>query len=452
MIGRVVLGQYEVVRPLGEGNMGKVYLARRKTDRKEVVVKVMHDHLTRDPKFRELFEREMQFMARFKHPNVVELYDAATRDPRNLCIVMEYVNGTDLEEMLKRHKRFPLERVARWLGQLCSALQAAHSQGVIHRDLKPANLMLLNPGTQGETLKVMDFGLAKLSSSVHISLDKLKGEGGIIATGTPEYIAPEQVRGDELDHRSDLYAVGVILFELLTGRLPFQGTSIEKTLLAHANQPVPSFASVGAGGLVSPAVEAVIQRCLSKYAVERPKDAWDLGVCFEKAAGMKIMQGAPPPAAAAKPPAPPPPKKPKDPNAVTYELEAWMPERIAVVKLKGYVDDMRGEVIESIPGKVLVHFGQPNCKYQWPGAQAAPAKSAGLGSWFGLGGGSSAPKTSAKLIEVELEMDKKDDPRGTMLHITVLVRPRSGVMPRSPEWFALCDQIYKDLRAYFITK
>src|SRR5262249_25941999 len=267
--------------------------------------------------------------------------------------------------------------------------------------------MLLNPGMPNETIKVMDFGLAKLSTSVHISLEKLKGSTRNIASGTAEYMAPEQVRGDELDNRSDLYSVGVILFELLTGRLPFICPTIEALLDAHADTPPPSFAAVGAAAVVSPAVEAVVQRCLCKFAVERPKDAWDLGVCFEKAWGQKIMQGtAPPPAK----PAPPPPaaKKPVDPNAIVHELEAWMPERIAVVKLKGFVDDMKGEVVESSPGKVVVNFGQSACKYQMPGAPKPAAKSGGLGSWLGLGAGSSTPKVKPKLLEMELQMDKKE--------------------------------------------
>jgi serine/threonine protein kinase len=451
MVGRTFLGQYETVRPLGEGNMGKVYLARRKSDGGPVVVKVMHDHLASDPKFRELFEREMQFMARLKHPNIIELLDASVRDPQGLCIVMEYADGIDVEHLLKKNRRFPVERVGRWLGQLSGALAAAHAHGVIHRDLKPANMMLVDPGTVQERIKVMDFGLAKLSGSVHISLDKLKGEGGTIATGTAEYMAPEQVRGDELDHRGDIYSVGIILFELLTGRLPFGGSSIHALLQAHAEDPPPKFAEVGAAGVVSPAIEAVVQRCLLKFAVERYQNAWELGQAFEKALGEKIMEGAPPPPPQKAPPPPAAKKKPVDPNAVVHELEAWMPERIAVVKLKGFVDDMHGEVVESVGGKIRVLFGQPNCKYQMPGAPKPAGKSSsGLGGWFGLGG--SAPKVKSKLIEMELQMDKKEDPRGSVLHVTVLLRAESGPMPRSPDWFELCNQIYKDLRAYFITK
>jgi serine/threonine-protein kinase len=430
--------------------MGKVYLARRKSDGQPVVVKVMHDHLAADPKFRELFAREMQFMARFKHPNVVEFYDASVHGPEGLCIVMEYVDGTDLEVLRERHKRFPPDRVGRWLGQLCSALQAAHVEGVIHRDLKPANLMLLNPGAPEETIKVMDFGLAKLASSVHISLDRLKGSSSHIASGTPEYLAPEQVRGDELDQRSDLYSVGVILFEMLTGRLPFVRPSIEALLDAHVETPPPSFAAVGAAGLVPPAIEAVVQRCLCKFAVERPKDAWDLGQCWERASGERILEGPAPP----RPKAPPPPpaaKKPKpDGKAVVYELEAWMPERIAVVKLKGFVDDMHGEVIESVQGKILVHFGQSACVYQMPGTPKSAPKSGGLGSWFGLKG--NMPTFKPKLIEMELQMEKKESGGNSVLHLTVLLRPQVGPLPRNPDWDELCIQIFKDLRAYLITK
>jgi serine/threonine-protein kinase len=456
MMGRTVLGLYEVVKPIGEGAMGKVYLGRRKTDGEPVVVKFMHEHLAKDQKFRDLFEREMHLMARFKHPNVIELYDATARDPKGLCIVMEYAPGTDLEALLKRNKRFPAERVGLWLGQICSALQAAHAQGVIHRDLKPANIMVMDVGTPEERIKVMDFGLAKLSTSVDISLDKLKGSTNNVASGTPEYLAPEQIRGDELDHRADLYSLGVMLFELLTGRLPFVRPTIDSLLDAHALEPAPSFARMGIAGIVSPEIEAVVQRCLCKFPVERPKDAWELGVLYEKALGEKIMEGSSPPPPKAPPP-PPAAKKPVDENAVVHELDAWMPERIAVVKLKGFVDDMHGEVVQSLPGKIMVNFGQPACTYQWPsgGPKVAQKSGGGLGSWLGLGGGgSSAPRGGGKLIEMELQMDKREAPgTSSQLHITVLIRPKGGgLMPRNPDWHALCDQIYKDLRAYLISK
>src|SRR5439155_26631153 len=155
----------EAVRLLGEGGMGRVYLARQIDLGRQVVIKVMHDHIAADPKFRDRFQRETLLMARFQHPYVVTLYDASLNDPEGPCIVMEYIRGVTLDTLLHRNGRLGAPRAGRLLGQLCEALQAAHSQGIIHRDLKPANLMVVEADTPYEKIKVMDFGLAKLIGS-----------------------------------------------------------------------------------------------------------------------------------------------------------------------------------------------------------------------------------------------------------------------------------------------
>src|SRR5262249_28130371 len=142
MVGRVFLGRYEAVRLLGEGGMGRVYLARQVDLGRQVVVKVMHDHIASDPRFRERFQRETLLMARFSPPYVVTLYDASLNDPEGPCIVMEYVKGISLDTLLHRNGRLNPARVTRLLTQLCEALQAAHTEGIVHRDLKPANLMV----------------------------------------------------------------------------------------------------------------------------------------------------------------------------------------------------------------------------------------------------------------------------------------------------------------------
>src|SRR5436309_12715291 len=149
------------------------------------------------------------------------------------------------------------------LGQLCEALQAAHSQGIIHRDLKPTNLMVVDPDTPYEMIKVMDFGLAKLMGKSKDPM-KVTGSATDFAVGTPGYMCPEQARGEDMDHRGDLYSVGAILFELLAGRLPFSGASTMDVLLAHATEEPPRFADVGALGLVSASVESVVLKCLAK--------------------------------------------------------------------------------------------------------------------------------------------------------------------------------------------
>src|SRR5215510_14547943 len=141
MVGRIFLGRYEAMRVLGEGGMGRVYLARQIDLGRQVVVKVMHENIATDQKFRDRFQRETLVMARFQHPYVVTLYDASLNDPQGPCIVMEYIRGITLDTLLHRNGRLTPARVGRLLGQLCEALQAAHDEGIIHRDLKPGNLM-----------------------------------------------------------------------------------------------------------------------------------------------------------------------------------------------------------------------------------------------------------------------------------------------------------------------
>src|SRR5215471_5218263 len=144
MLGRVFLGRYQTIRLLGEGGMGRVYLARQLDLGRQVVVKVMHDHIAADPKFRERFQRETLLMARFQHPYAVTLYDASLNDPQGPCIVMEYIRGVTLEALLRASTRLEPVRVSRLLGMLCEVLQSAHAAGIVHRDLKPANLMIVD--------------------------------------------------------------------------------------------------------------------------------------------------------------------------------------------------------------------------------------------------------------------------------------------------------------------
>src|SRR6202008_641638 len=154
MMGRVFLGRYQTVRLLGEGGMGRVYLARQIDLGRQVVVKVMHDHIAAEPKFHERFQRETLLMARFQHPYVVTLFDASLNDPQGPCIIMEYIRGVTLDALLQRNRRLNPARAGRLVGQLCEALQAAHAEGIIHRDLKPANLMVVDADTPYEKIKV----------------------------------------------------------------------------------------------------------------------------------------------------------------------------------------------------------------------------------------------------------------------------------------------------------
>src|SRR5262245_54881982 len=236
MVGRIFLGRYEAIRLLGEGGMGRVYLARQLDLGRQVVIKIMHDHVAADPLFCERFQRETLLMARFQHHYAVTLYDASLNDPGGPCIVMEYIRGVTLDTLLQRNGKLSPMRVGRLLGQLCEALQAAHQESIIHRDLKPTNLMVVDPDTPYEKIKVMDFGLAKLLDPRPFNIKVVSDTSMDFGVGTPGYICPEQICGEKMDHRGDIYSVGVIVYELLTGRPPFDKNSTMDLLLAHATE------------------------------------------------------------------------------------------------------------------------------------------------------------------------------------------------------------------------
>src|SRR5437870_1526050 len=438
MVGRVFLGRYEATRLLGEGGMGRVYLARQLDLGRQVVIKVMHDHIAVDAKFRDRFQRETLLMAKFQHPYAVTLYDASLDDPQGPCIVMEYIKGITLDQMVANNKgRLSAGRVGRLLGQLCEVLQAAHSEGVIHRDLKPANLMVVEPDTPYEKVKVMDFGLAKLVDGP--SLRDANAWSPAFAVGTPAYFCPEQVRGEPMDHRGDLYSVGIILYELLTGKLPFNGSVPLDILMAHSTEKPPSFAQVGAAGVVSPAVEAMIMTCLEKDPAKRPQSARDLAESYDKALARTSYEplDEPPVAAPPKSSTPGPldyDQKIVDPHAVVYHMEAWMPEAIAEYKLRGFVQDAGGKVEASVPGLIRVSLGSPGTPYEIR---------KGLLGALGL-------RRKAGLIEVYLRLEPADPKRQTLLKITVLMLMIGGPPPDPEEFRYRCSTIYGDLRGYLM--
>src|SRR5260370_15658943 len=261
MIGQVVLGKYKVTRPLDRGGMSKIYLARQLDQNREVVVKVLQEQHLAQAKTREHFRREIYIMSRFRHPNAVTYFDSSVKEASGPVLVMEYLRGVDLHGLLQREGRLAPDRVGRLLAQLCDVLEAAHNAGIVHRDVKPGNAMVLNPSPPQETIKLMDFGLAKMSNLLYISPEDLVDFSLPAAAGTPEYISPEQVRGGDMDGRADLYIVGIILFELLTGRRPFLQPDVDQLLLAHVHDAPPAFAAVGVTD-VPPAVEKVVRRGL----------------------------------------------------------------------------------------------------------------------------------------------------------------------------------------------
>jgi serine/threonine-protein kinase len=421
--GPAPLGAYEIVRPLGEGGMGQVFLARKRGDSAEVVIKQVHDRLASDPRMRQSLAREVQVLRRFRHKNAVALLDADLEGTRPY-LVMEYVPGVSLEQLLAQRGRFTPLQVGRLLGQLAPVLQAAHDRGILHRDLTPANLMVIDPDGPGETLKVMDFGLA-LASGFYVSLEKLQGSTASIGGGTPDYVCPEQVRGESVDHRGDLYSVGVSLFQLLTGHLPFEAAgATEEILSAHLHRLPPFFADVGVND-VPPALESLVRRCLGKYPHDRPGSARLLAEEYQQALGTPIL--AADAFAAAVVPEPEPLRPAFDPHAVLDRFEAWMPEQVALVKLRGFVDGVGGTVVESLPGVIKVEL---------PSSSSTAAAPSGFWSWF------RAP-TPPSAIRIELHFEKKMIEGRNLVAVTVV---QGAGQPRSPETARIC----MELRAYLM--
>jgi len=256
-IGERLGAQYQVVRPLGRGGMGAVYLARDRALHRVVAIKVLRREVCGDALERERFRREARTMARLSHPNVVPVH-AFGESGDLLYFVMQYVDGESLAERLRREERLAARDVRRVLAELATALDYAHGQGVVHRDLKPENILL---DRQGRAL-LTDFGVAALPS-----FEPLPADAGL-AFGTPHYMSPEQLVGEHaIDGRSDLYALGVLGFLMLSGRLPFHGRSLNELSARHLLQRVPSLAA--AAPLAPPALVDAIERCLAKEPVKR---------------------------------------------------------------------------------------------------------------------------------------------------------------------------------------
>lgn len=442
----VVLGRYRLQRSLGQGSNAEVYLAEPLAGGPAVVVKRIHPHITAHPQFRQMFESEVRSMKLLRHPYTLQLYEAGVDERFGPCLVMEYVPGITLEQLLRRRRRFDIERVGKLLGCFCHALQHAHDVGIVHRDLKPANLMVQRAGTIDENLKVMDFGFAGFATKPYIQPKELTGVGSVQAMGTPSYVSPEMIRGDTVDNRSDLYSVGVILFEMLTGRLPFPYPEISQVLQAHRHQQPPRFAQLGVTD-IPPEVEQVVQLTLSKYPNERPQSARELAVLYSQAVGWNIWEATQPPGWEQTPQPVAPPvlgdsreQRRPHPYEVVHEMTVDMPPRMVAAKLRGFMDDLLGKMVTSEPGLIVLRFGLP------PGYDSRPASASGLFSWFHR----NRPRVEKdnEPIEVELRL-YKPDLHQSRLHLTLYYRPLPEYPPRSATiWRQRCDKLNRLIRQY----
>ena len=310
------VGSFRLVRLLGRGGMGSVYLAEHPVIGSKVAVKFLHESLAENPQVVARFYDEARAVNLIGHENIVAIYDLNLLPPNRYYFVMEFLDGQTLHAANHARHLTTVESIDVLL-QLCDALQCAHERGVVHRDLKPDNVFLVTRGGKPNFVKLVDFGIAKLRGDSNTSPDRTAA--GLIV-GTPEYMAPEQCDDGAIDSRTDVYALGVMAYELLAGRLPFLGKTVTQLLLAHLQQAPPPLSQLVPG--LDPDLERAIMRSLAKAPDDRHADMARFAEALRgarahlgqaeiaatpSAQGLPTTAQAPPPPVKAAPPAPPVP-------------------------------------------------------------------------------------------------------------------------------------------------
>ena len=274
----VQVGSYKILKLLGTGGMGSVYLGEHSGIGSRVAIKFLHEHLSSNADLVQRFYAEARAVNVIGHANIVSIFDMNVLPPNRYYLVMEYLEGNSLESQVGGS--MPMARAVPILAQVCDALDQAHQLGVVHRDLKPENLMLVKRGRQEDFVKILDFGIAKLQST----MSNRKTATGVII-GTPDYMAPEQAGGDSIDGRTDQYSLGVIAYELATGRTPFAGLPITAMLVAHLSQEPK------APHTINPAVPVGISNAIMKALAKRPESRF--ATCGDFATALESALKAP---------------------------------------------------------------------------------------------------------------------------------------------------------------
>ena len=274
MLGRTFGGRFTITSKIGAGGMGVVYKARQKGMDRNVAVKILlTEYLTNDTAVRR-FQREALAVSRLEHPNTVRIYDfGETVEDKQLYIAMEFLPGEPLQRMLNKHSQLSVRRTLRVVQQICRSLNEAHGKGIIHRDLKPDNVFVGTIEGQKDFVKVLDFGVAKLREG--------QDDGGTLTQhgvifGTPKYMSPEQCKSQDVDARSDLYSVGVMMHEMLSGRVPFESDNPLAILIMHAQDPVRPMSETRPNLVIPFEVEELMHRLLAKEPSDRPQAAKDV--------------------------------------------------------------------------------------------------------------------------------------------------------------------------------
>lgn len=277
-IGTIFDDKYELVELLGGGGTGIVYRAKHCAIGNTVAVKLLYPHMSFQPEVVRRFSQEARSTGMLSHKNVIAIHDFGQNDMGQPYLVMELIIGTSLSDLIEKLGKLPLSLAADIFTQTCDGLAHAHEKGVLHRDMKPSNLMLIKNADGSYTVKIVDFGLAKPTAEDE-TLDKLTKTGEVF--GSPPYMSPEQCRGQKVDHRADIYALGCVLFEMLTGSPPFMGSDPLQTILKHVNAEAPRLILSDVPDRQNMLLDKIIQKCLVKDREQRFQSVNDLNHAFK---------------------------------------------------------------------------------------------------------------------------------------------------------------------------
>ncbi len=297
MIGQLVGGRFRITGVLGEGGMGIVYVGEQQMGStvRKVAIKTLHQHLSKDPSVLARFHRECGTVSELEHPNTIKLYDFGSTADGMLYIAMEFVKGRSLADVIKAEGPLSAERTIHIMRQVCGALDEAHGKGIIHRDLKPENVILTNRAGETDVVKVLDFGIAARSESADAQREQKLTQQGMVL-GTPPYMSPEQFTGKALDARSDVYSLGVMVYEMLTSRLPFEADTPWQWATQHMTaQPIPFDVSAPQQS-IPPAMRQAIMKSLAKDRDKRQGSAREF--FSELSEGGRVTVDAAPPVGA----------------------------------------------------------------------------------------------------------------------------------------------------------
>ncbi len=275
LIGSRLAERYHIISLIGQGGMGNVYKARHELMERDVAIKMLKADLISDSQSVKRFQQEARAACRLKHPNVITLFDFGVSPNGQPYLVMDYLVGISLADVIKKDGHVGTDRTVKITTQACRALEHAHRNGVIHRDLKPGNIMLIETDETKDFVKVVDFGVAKLIGSVEDSESQRLTQTGEVC-GSPVYMSPEQCMGLRLGPPSDIYSMGVVLYETLTGRLPLLGKTMVDTMQKHISETPPPFSGVRPDLYIPERLERVVFRALRKEPAERHQSMAEL--------------------------------------------------------------------------------------------------------------------------------------------------------------------------------